>query len=71
MSDNAGVAEGEMHRATDDAYNTASILQVINNKEEFQKRFVPLHEILTPKKNTCTLGDLLGDKLKLVYDLTA
>lgn len=63
--------EGNLHRATDDALNTASILQVINSKEEFQKRFVPLQNMLSPKKEKPTLGDLLGDKLQIIYDLTA
>lgn len=42
--------EGNIHRAADDAYNTASILQSLNNKEEFEKRFVPLQEVLKPKE---------------------
>lgn len=64
--------EGKIHRATDDAYNTASILQVMKNKDEFQKRFVPLQDVLKPKEpSTCTLGELLGDKIHLLYDLTA
>lgn len=63
--------EGNSHRATDDALNTASILQVINSKEEFQKRFVPLQNMLAPKIDKPTLGDLLGDKLQLINDLTA
>lgn len=62
--------EGSMHRAADDAYNTASILQSIHNKEAFEKRFKPLQEVLNPElKHTATLGELLGDKLVLLHQL--
>ena len=62
--------EGNMHRAADDAYNTASILQSIHNKTEFEKRFKPLQEVINPTlTHTASLGELLGDKLNLLYAL--
>ncbi len=64
--------EGNIHRAADDAYNTASILQSLKNKEEFEKRFMPLQEVLNPKEvHNSTLGELLGDKLQALFAIVS
>lgn len=61
--------EGRMHRACDDARNTAAILQVITNKDEFNSRLTALRKIMKPAAHTSTLGSLLGDKLAELYSL--
>ena len=64
--------EGSIHRAADDAYNTASILQSLKNKDEFEKRFMPLQEVLNPEGiHNSTLGDILGDKLQMLYAIAS
>ena len=64
--------EGNMHRAADDVYNTASILQSLKNKDEFEKRFAPLQEVLKPNKiHNATLGEILGDKLQILYAIAS
>ena len=60
--------EGSVHRASDDALNTASVLQVIKNKEECAKRFNKIRALLKPRSCSCTLGDLLGEKMQILYD---
>lgn len=60
---------GRMHRARDDAENTASILQVIRNRSEFDSRFVPIINIMNIQTHTSTLGAILGDKLAEIYKL--
>ncbi len=61
-----------MHRAADDVYNTASILQSLKNKDEFEKRFAPLQEVLKPNKiHNATLGEILGDKLQILYAIAS
>ena len=60
--------EGSLHRACDDAMNTASILQTMKNKDEFTRRFSTIRSLLKPRTCSCTLGDLIGGKLQLLYE---
>ncbi len=61
--------KGRMHRAVDDAANTASILQIIKDRNEFDSRFVPVINIMNIPSHTSTLGSILGDKLAEMYKL--
>lgn len=62
--------EGQAHRACDDALNTARILQIMENGNEFEERISSSRK-LEISFNTCssTLGDLFSNKLDLLYDL--
>lgn len=52
--------EGHMHRACDDARNTASILQTMAVKEKYLAATEPIRKIKETQKSTSTLGELLG-----------
>lgn len=61
---------GELHSAVDDAYNTAQILMLIKNNEEFNKRINQIHEYMNPTINQASsIGDALGDQLAKLYEL--
>ena len=51
--------EGREHNALDDALNTAHILQLSRNKEEFEKVMQPIIELFRPKETTYSIGDLI------------
>ncbi len=59
--------EGKLHRAVDDAINTSSILSIMKNKNEAEKRFGAIQKFFTVNKEEqhSTLGDIFGDILKL------
>lgn len=59
--------EGKMHRAIDDAINTAEILVIMKDKKIAEQKFGAIHEFFSEHEENqhSTLGDLLGDKLKL------
>lgn len=62
--------EGQAHRACDDALNTARILQIMKNGNEFEERISSYGSpVITVKPCSSTLGDLFSDKLDLLYDL--
>lgn len=59
--------EGKMHRAIDDAINTAEILAIMKDKKIAEQKFGAIHEFFSEHEDNqrSTLGDILGDKLKL------
>lgn len=59
--------EGKLHRAVDDAINTSSILTIMKNKKEAEKRFGAIHNFfqINEEDQHSTLGDIFGDLLKL------
>lgn len=51
--------EGKEHNALDDARNTARILQLSKNKQEFERVMEPIIELFRPKQTTFSIGDLI------------
>ncbi len=52
--------DGKMHKACDDAKNTAKLLQIMAVKEKFDEVMKPIKDVLNAPKQGSTLGDLLG-----------
>lgn len=61
--------EGEMHRACDDAWNTARILQLLKGPDARKKIVEPARAAMTVKKSGSTIGDLLGLDWSSVLDI--
>ena len=51
--------DGKMHRACDDAKNTAKLRQIMAVKEKYDEATKPIKEVLEAPKQGSTLGDLL------------
>lgn len=57
--DMAGIDfSGKQHDALDDARNTANLIQVYNNPEQFESTLRKIKEYMEPKEVSCTLGEL-------------
>lgn len=62
--DLAGVDfEGRPHDGLDDARNTSKLLQIINDKELYNKTLSKTEEALRPKSFGFSLGDLIDVSL--------
>lgn len=59
--------DGTMHRACDDAKNTATLLQTMAVKEKYIEATQPIKDVLEAPKQGSTLGDLLGINLSDLY----
>ena len=51
--------EGQEHNALDDALNTAHILQLSKNKENFEKVMQPIIDLFKPQATTFSIRDLI------------
>ncbi len=62
--------EGQEHSACDDAYNTARILQILNDKESVQEA-IPSNAPMTfsSEKATFTIGSLFSDIINRLYEV--
>ncbi|MCR5834601.1 MAG: exonuclease domain-containing protein [Selenomonadaceae bacterium] len=60
--------EGTQHTALADAANTAAILTLLQDDEEFFKVMKPVIELLKPKRLSQSIGDLYPELSKLKLD---
>ena len=60
--------EGTQHTALADAANTAAILALLQDDEEFFRVMQPVIDILKPKELSQSIGDLYPDLMKLKFD---
>ena len=61
--------DGTMHRACDDAKNTATLLQIMAVKEKYIEATQPIKDVLEAPKQGSSLGDLLRINLSDLYAL--
>ncbi len=52
---------GAQHRAVDDAENSASLLMLVKDPEAFRERTRIITQLMSPKSQATTLGDLFAD----------
>lgn len=56
--------EGREHRASDDAFNTASVLRILSDEEQREERVTPIKKLFISEGNhSSTLSDVLGFNL--------
>lgn len=59
---------GTMHRAKDDAWNTALILHTMTDRQEFERRFSKIRMFTGAHSQCSTLGELFGEQFQKLYD---
>ena len=59
---------GTQHTALDDAINTAAILTLMQDEEEFRRTMQPVIDLLNPKKLSSSIGELYPELSKLKFD---
>ena len=60
--------EGTQHTALADAANTAAILALMQNDEEFFKVMQPVIDLLKPQKLSQSIGDLFPELMNMKFD---
>ncbi len=60
--------KGIQHTALADASNTAAILILMQDEEEFRTTMKPIIDLLNPKEMTASIGELFPDLAKLNFD---
>ena len=60
--------EGTQHTALADAANTAAILTLLQDDEEFFRVMQPVIDLLKPKKLSQSIGDLYPELMNLKFD---